>query len=138
MIGIDRVAGWFGPDVFATWIAAGGALATVARLTPEELARNVERGQMEVLDVRADSEWREGHIGGARLTPLGRLVELARDIPRETPVALVCQSGNRSAMGASVLAARGYTSVANLNGGIVQWERAGLPLERDVPMLTTS
>jgi hydroxyacylglutathione hydrolase len=138
MIGIDRVAGWFGADILEQWTAAGGALSTQVRLNVDQVASSLERGEVELLDVRTESEWREGHIAGARLAPLGRLAAVAQGLPLQTPVALVCQSGSRSAIGASVLAAHGYTAVANLSGGMAEWERSGRPLERDVPMLTSS
>ena len=56
------------------------------------------------------------------------------DRPRDEPVVLVCESGSRSAIGASLLAAAGFRDVANLVGGMVAWREAQLPLELDSPV----
>lgn len=53
------------------------------------------------------------------------------DKPRDQSVVLLCETGSRSAIGASLLAAAGFTDVTNLTGGIVAWRREGLPLEVD-------
>jgi hydroxyacylglutathione hydrolase len=54
-----------------------------------------------------------------------------QDKPREQEVILVCESGSRSAIGASLLATAGFTDVSNLTGGLAAWRREGLPLEVD-------
>ena len=84
-----------------------------------------------ILDVRAESEWQAGHIPRATLVPLGRLVASVRDRPRDEPLVLVCRSGSRSGIGASLLAAMGFTNVANLRDGMIGWEQSRLPVERE-------
>jgi hydroxyacylglutathione hydrolase len=59
---------------------------------------------------------------------LGDLTKLVRTIPHDTPIAVHCQGGTRSAIAASILQAEGFTNVANLTGGIRAWESAGLPV----------
>lgn len=131
LIGLDRVAGWFGPDVFSVWSLGGRELGTIPRLAPAELSATMEGAPLSVVDVRAESEWQAGHIPHATLAPLGRLATLMRDRPRDEPLVLVCRSGSRSGIGASLLASMGFTSVANLKGGMEAWEQAGLPVERE-------
>ncbi len=135
MIGLDRVAGWFGEDAFATWTLSGGNFQTLRHLGAEELAMQRGRRPARIVDVRSESEWREGHIPGSVLAPLGRLVDAFENSARDEPLVLVCQTGSRSAIGASLLAARGFTNVANLLGGVEGWEGAGHGLERATPML---
>ena len=53
------------------------------------------------------------------------------DQPRSQSIVLVCESGSRSAIGASLLTAAGFTDVTNLTGGIVAWRQEGMPLEVD-------
>ena len=84
-----------------------------------------------VVDVRATPEWRSGHVTGSRHIPLGRLVSQMADQPRSQSIDLVCESGSRSAIGASLLTAAGFTDVTNLTGGIAAWRQEGLPLEVD-------
>jgi hydroxyacylglutathione hydrolase len=138
MIGMDRVAGWFDATAFAAWQASGANLADLPRVTPGELAAQIDQGDVTVVDVRAESEFSEGRVPGSIVAPLSHLAERVRDVPREARVVLVCQSGTRSAIGASVLASMGFQSIANMPGGVVEWARAGLPLERDSAALAAS
>jgi hydroxyacylglutathione hydrolase len=62
---------------------------------------------------------------------LGDLASLTREMPRDTPIAVHCQGGTRSAIAASLLQAQGFTNVANVTGGIQAWTAAGLPVERE-------
>lgn len=137
MIGLDSVAGWFGADTFRTWTLHGGSLATYDRITPAQLATRLEQAPVEIVDVRTESEWNAGHVPGAALAPLGRVASTYRDRPRDTPLVLVCQTGSRSGIAASVLASLGFTNVANLKGGTVAWEAEGKPTERADPALTS-
>ena len=84
-----------------------------------------------VVDVRSAAEWRTGHIAGSIHIPLGKLVSQMAERPRMRPVVLVCESGSRSAIGASLLTAAGFSDVTNLTGGINAWKSDGLPLEVD-------
>jgi hydroxyacylglutathione hydrolase len=70
--------------------------------------------------------------------PLGRLAAAIRDAPRDQRVLLLCESGTRSAIGASLLQGLGFRNVANVVGGMVEWRAAGLPVEVDAPALTAS
>lgn len=130
MIGVDRVAGWFGSDALAAWKAAGGMEVPAAAVAPSEVAARVSAGAT-VVDVRSTPEWRAGHLANSVHVPLGRLMAAMADRPRTQPLILVCETGSRSAIGASLLAVAGFTDVANLTGGITAWKRDGLPTEVD-------
>ncbi|HTE46917.1 MAG TPA: MBL fold metallo-hydrolase [Gemmatimonadaceae bacterium] len=129
LIGLDRVIGWAGASLREEWRAKHGQLPTVAQIDVGHLAAANERT---VIDVRAASEWSEGHMPGAKHLFLGDLVALSSELPRDTPIAVHCQGGTRSVIGTSLLEAQGFTNVANVVGGIRAWEAAGLPLTRDI------
>jgi hydroxyacylglutathione hydrolase len=129
MIGIDRIAGWFGADALASWSEHGETVAS-PQIAPPDVASRMNSGTL-VVDVRTLAEWRSGHIPGSLHIPLGRLVSQMTDRPRTQPVVLVCESGSRSSIGASLLTATGFTDVTNLAGGINAWRQEGLPLEVD-------
>jgi hydroxyacylglutathione hydrolase len=133
MIGLDRVAGYFGSEAVDHWAESGRALATVPQITSGELAERVRAGDVAVLDVRGRSEWESGHLPGGENIPLGYLTDRLDEIPRDRPVVVHCQSGARSAIAASVLRARGLTNVVNLTGGFADWQSAGHPVTRRVP-----
>ena len=76
---------------------------------------------LQIIDVREDYEYAEGHIQGSKLIPLGQLTSRMGEIDKAKPVLFVCASGARSASAAQVLIQSGYSKVYNLAGGIEQW-----------------
>lgn len=129
MIGLDRVGGWFGAETLAAWAEHGEVVAS-RQVVPRDVAARMRAGAI-LVDVRTLAEWRSGHVVGSLHIPLGRLTSQMADKPRSQSVVLVCETGSRSAIGASLLAAAGFDDVTNLTGGIVAWRRDGLPLEVD-------
>ena len=83
-----------------------------------------------LVDVREAEELEtDGRIAGAEHIPLGTLSDRAGELAGER-VVLFCRSGARSAMAADALRASGFAA-HNLEGGILRWERDGLPVERN-------
>ncbi|MCB9139141.1 MAG: rhodanese-like domain-containing protein [Caldilineaceae bacterium] len=82
-----------------------------------------------VLDVREQWEYDEGHIPGVVLIPMNEVPARLSEIPTDGTVIVTCRSGNRSGQVTSFLRDQGYTNVHNMQGGIVAWEAAGLPVE---------
>lgn len=82
-----------------------------------------------VLDVRQPREFRRGHIPGAQLVPLAELARTVQSLPRHREVVCLCRSGRRSRAAARQLSKAGV-STFNLEGGMLAWYRAGLPVER--------
>ena len=130
MIGLDRIAGYFGVDALAAWEQSGRALAEVPQMEPAELAPLISRGDVQVIDVRGANEWEAGHLPATPNIPLATLRARLGEIRGERPVVVQCQSGARSSIAASVLRAGGVERVANLSGGFAAWRDAGLPVER--------
>ena len=87
-----------------------------------------EREKVQILDVREPYEWDAGHIEGAIHVPLAAVLSGGeRDLlDPSRPVVVVCRSGNRSELAATMLQARGYDA-RNLEPGMEGWARAGLP-----------
>ena len=85
------------------------------------------RADYHLLDVREDDEWAAGHIEGAQHIPLNQLAGRVGEVPREHTIVAVCRSGGRSAAAVRGLRQLGYTA-ENLEGGVTDWHRAGLPL----------
>jgi hydroxyacylglutathione hydrolase len=129
MIGLDDVAGWYGPGAFAAWSSARGALAVTPAIAPTEAFERAKRGELVLLDVRGASEWGSGHVPGAKHIPLGDLPERAAELPRDKPIALFCEGGTRSRIGVSVLRRAGFTQLVDQGDGFVAHAEAGLPVE---------
>ncbi len=84
-----------------------------------------------VVDVREATELEtDGRLAGAHHIPLGELSERAGELPSDRPLVMLCRSGARSGLAADALRASGYEAY-NLAGGILAWERDGLPVERN-------
>ncbi|CAK0769296.1 phage shock protein E [Gammaproteobacteria bacterium] len=83
-----------------------------------------------VLDVREENEFKEGHVLNSIHIPAGKLSDRGKELEkhRERPVIVVCQSGNRSGRASSFLHKQGFSSIYNLDGGLVAWRSANLPL----------
>ena len=82
-----------------------------------------------LVDVREESEWNEVRIPGAMLIPLSQFVARQAEIPAGRALIMQCRSGGRSGQAALALRTAGRSNVANLAGGITDWEAAGLPVE---------
>jgi len=82
-----------------------------------------------VIDVRTPSEFTQGHISGAVNVPItelkSRLVSL--DLNSGQPVVAVCRSARRSIPAARLFEGDGMKKVCQLQGGMLAWEKAGLP-----------
>lgn len=88
-----------------------------------------ERDGAQVLDVRADSEWEEGHIPGAIHVHYGKIRDQLDQIPRDKELVVHCASGIRANLAASQLRAEGYERLANMPAGFSGWKKAGYPTE---------
>lgn len=103
------------------------------RLAPGSfMAALSEEPRPVLLDVRTASEFKGGHIKGARnldvtSTSFSKGVE---SLAKDKPLLVYCRSGHRSGMALSQLKSRGFTKVRHLSGGISAWQAAGYPSER--------
>jgi rhodanese-related sulfurtransferase len=85
-----------------------------------------------LVDVREPYEMHGalGRVPGSELVPLATLLAVAGGWDPDEELVLICRSGQRSARAAEALAARGFRRVMNLDGGMIAYAAAGLPVER--------
>jgi rhodanese-related sulfurtransferase len=95
-------------------------------LAPREVQALIARGEVTLVDVREDNEWRAGHIAGAIHVPLSRFVAEAGRIPTGKRVILYCLSGGRSGRALQLCAEHGLPIETHMGGGITAWRAAGL------------
>lgn len=126
-IGLDDVRGYFDPSKIRE---AGLAAESYESAKPNDLVDRIESGDVALIDVRSDEEWKSGHIAQAEHRFLGRLPEQVSDLPSGKPIVTQCQTGGRSAIAASILQAAGL-KVINMTGGFGQWQAAGLAVTTD-------
>jgi rhodanese-related sulfurtransferase len=99
-------------------------MTMIPHLTPAEVAA---RDDLVLVDVREPAERVAARPAESLHVPLGAMHSRLADLPRDRTVAFICHSGGRSAMAAQVAAGRGL-AVANVDGGMLAWSAAGLPV----------
>ena len=130
-VGLREIAGYLAGGM-TSWREERRPVASVARMTVPELHERWEDGDRpQVLDVRERSEWDAGHIPGSVFVPYHDIHAVPDGIDPARPVAVVCGSGQRSAVAASLLLRHGAGDVIHVvDGGVPLWERSGWPVER--------
>lgn len=126
---------------FWLWLPANGLPAAgkflrwkfddVQHLTPDQVAKQMDRNTTVVWDIRRADEFAVSHLPNARHvppeTPDTKLQQLLPDANQT--IIVYCAVGYRSAQMARRLQALGHSNVINLEGAIFAWAQAGLPLE---------
>ena len=98
------------------------AQSAVPEITPVQLAARIARGDdFDLIDVREPHEWDIARIPGARLIPLGTLVNELSTLDSARDIVVHCKMGGRSAKAVQQLQASGFRKVWNLAGGITRW-----------------
>jgi hydroxyacylglutathione hydrolase len=117
-VGYENVLGYLAGG-FIEWQKAGRDVDTLESISPEEfLSRRATHTDADfVLDVRKPSEFETAKLDGAINIPLDGLNEGMVTLPRGTRIHIHCASGYRSMIAASILKARGFDQVVNVEGG---------------------
>jgi hydroxyacylglutathione hydrolase len=125
-IGLDRIDGYWTTEVLEAGAGVDGQLQSVPRISLTEVVNGGRQGN--ILDVRAEGEWKAGHIPGSCNIPLAQLDQRLSEI-RRTRLIVHCQTGGRAAIAASLLLARGFHEVHLFPGGLAEWQAAGQPVD---------
>jgi rhodanese-related sulfurtransferase len=96
-------------------------------MEPEVSPAEAAGAGAQLVDVRTDEEWAEGHLPGAVHIPLPELQERAAELA-DGPAIFYCRSGDRSSMAAQAFRASGRDA-ATLTGGLEAWQADGRPLD---------
>ena len=130
-VGLENARGYI-RDGIAAWRDSGRPLAVVPQISVQTLRQmTIDDPRLQLIDVRRASEFRNGRAAGAVNLPLHELMDLAADLDPVRPSALICGSGYRSSIGASILERLGFEKLFNVAGGTTAWIAAGLPTDTD-------
>ncbi len=102
-------------------------------VSPQEVSRARAAGnRLRVVDVREPHEYvgELGHLAGSELVPLATVGTSCASWDRQAELLLICRSGARSGRAAEQLVRAGFTHVLNMAGGMLAYNAAGLPVER--------
>jgi hydroxyacylglutathione hydrolase len=131
-VAVTNIAGRLAGGM-TSWREERRPVVRVERLTVPALHERMAEadGALQVLDVRERTEWDDGHIPGSIHVPYHDLRTMPGALDPERPVAVICASGQRSALGASLLQCHGAGDVAHVvDGGVGTWAARGWPVER--------
>lgn len=84
---------------------------------------------IEIVDVRTDAEWNNGHIPNALHYEVNTIKQAFSNLSKDKNIAFICGSGYRSSIAASLAKKSGIKNVINIKGGMQAWQQAKLPLE---------
>ena len=101
----------------------------VVSLTAQQLADLLVTQDLDLVDVREEHDWSQGHVPGARSLTLDQLrADPDQTLPRRDGIVFVCARGVRSLTAAKLADRLGYTTVYSLEGGTTAWVQAGYDL----------
>lgn len=114
------------------WSFLQGAGRGVKRVSPLDATQLINREDAVVLDVRTDGEFNQGHIVNAVHIPQKQVIEQLEKLRkyRDRPIIAACRTGQMAGSVCNVLRKNGFEQVYNLQGGLLAWEGANLPLTR--------
>ena len=114
------------------WSFLGNRLRGIKEVEIAAAMQLINHKNALILDVREENEFSGGHILNAKLIPLLKLKDRLGELERyrEQPIVVVCRSGNRSATACALLGNRQFGQAYNLAGGMLAWQKAGMPVEK--------
>lgn len=112
--------------------AAYGNQTAYGHLSPNDVPQ-LKPGTR-IIDVREPHEYTDelGHIAGSQLVPLATVASASKSWSKQELLVVVCRSGGRSSRACEYLSGAGFTNVKNVDGGMLAYARAGLPVERRI------
>jgi len=123
-VGLDRVIGYLQGGMFE-WSKAGLQTDHIGQLSVGELHQmSTGDRNMTIVDVRAPNEYQGFHIEGAVNIPAPDLRKRYSELDPAVPTVLICSTGHRSSLSASILKQHGFTDVFNGAGGMTAYATA--------------
>ncbi|MEI9910275.1 MAG: MBL fold metallo-hydrolase [Bacteroidota bacterium] len=124
-VGYDHTIGYL-EDGFESWTKAGKEVDSISSVSVDELIAICKKDpQADILDVRKKSEYDSEHITTAENIPLDYINDNMAQVSRNKTYYVHCASGYRSMMFVSILKARGYDNLVDVNGGFKAMKESG-------------
>jgi hydroxyacylglutathione hydrolase len=127
-VGYDNTLGYLKGGIEA-WQAAGKPIETIESIPVEDFAQQYQKGQVDhLLDVRKPTEFLSQHLSDAENFPLDFINNNMDKLDRKQTYHIHCAGGYRSMITASILKARGFEKVVDIEGGWKALEKSDLPM----------
>ena len=123
-IGFDNTLGYLKGGIEA-WMAAGREIDTITSISAEDLAKKIKKEKVAIVDVRRASEYNSEHIENAINAPLDYLKDSTSKLDKDKTYYVHCRSGYRSMVFTSILRAKGYKHLVDINGGMEAIKKNG-------------
>ena len=125
-IGLDNIMGYV-PST-KSWTEVGGTLEKANVISLAEFKPMLDANNLQVIDVRNETEYKAGHIKEAEHIFVGKLLDNLDKIQKDKKVVIHCQGGDRSAIAYSLLAKNGFKNIQNYSAGMNEWVNEGNPV----------
>lgn len=125
-VGYDNTLGYLNGGM-VSWKDAGKETNSVTSISANDFAELSKGIELNVLDVRKESEHQAEHVEGALNFPLDFLNEEMSKLDRETKYHIHCAGGYRSMIASSILKSRGYHDVVDIAGGFKAISETDIP-----------
>jgi hydroxyacylglutathione hydrolase len=129
-VGLDNIIGYLDGGITA-WEETNYPTSEFETWSVEKLNTLMSTNDpITIVDVRTCGEWQSGHIPGAIHIPVDSLNEKISTQNLEDKLAIICRTGYRSSLAASVASRQGFKDVINVDGGMVSWHQKNYPIEK--------
>ena len=130
-VGYDQCIGFL-KGGFAAWQQAGKEVDSIESIAADEFAqRQRQNSGILIVDVRKPDEFMSGHVENAENFPLDNLNDHMAELTHHESMYVHCAGGYRSMIANSILKARGFDNVVNIEGGIAAIREAGVPINKN-------
>jgi hydroxyacylglutathione hydrolase len=128
-IGLDNVYGYV--ENVSVWTELGNSLEKAEVISQDDVKNIMKSNHSQFIDMRGVAEYKAGHLQQADNIFVGTLEKNLDKVKKDQQIVVYCQSGDRSAIGYSLLTKHGFKNVKSYMGGIVDWMNAGNPVVTD-------
>ena len=137
-VGFSNIEGYL-QGGFEAWVDAGEKIDMIINIEPDELAMDIPHDKnLQIVDVRRETEFAEGHVKDAINMPLSDMTDVAllASFEENQNLYVYCGGGYRSVIAASLLKKQGIHNLRNITGG---WEKIkeekGIKTDKDISVL---
>lgn len=130
-VGYDHAIGYL-EGGFEHWRLAGKEIDTIPNISAEDFAKKYQNENLKVIDVRKTAEFETGHVAGAENHPLDFINQHMQELSKSETQYVHCAGGYRSMIALSILRARGFENLVNIQKGFGAIAAEGVKVQTGV------